>query len=203
MVGGCQGRAGGGVKSGRVGGRSPPPRPAAPPTGTSSLTGRTLTDVSTQGRGISLAPRGISEGLLGRVPYSVVAVEAGSWGPRGGAAFPASGSECPEPGPRGGGSIFCDSDGLCWETKCRGNNYKWPGNPRTLTEPGEAWTRWRGGGAPLGVCPGSAEARPVSLRLSGVGEDTPAGVVGEGGRGLNQPGRGRGRLCCPGFLNGI
>ena len=65
--------------------------------------------------------------------------------------------EEPEPGPRGGGSIFCDSDGLCWETKCRGNNYKWPGNPRMLTEPGEAWTRWRGGGAPLGVCPGGAE----------------------------------------------
>lgn len=48
---------------------------------------------------------------------------------------------------------------------------------------------------------GGAAGLPETL--GGVGEDTPAGVVGEGGRGLNQPGRSRGRLCCPGFLNGV
>lgn len=40
----------------------------SPPTGNSSLTGRTLTNMSAQGSGISLVPRGLSEGLLGRAP---------------------------------------------------------------------------------------------------------------------------------------
>lgn len=57
-----------------VGGENPPPRPSAqglplgnpaPPTRNSSLTGRTLTHVSAQGRGISLVPRGLSAGPSG------------------------------------------------------------------------------------------------------------------------------------------
>lgn len=67
---------------------------------------------------------------------------------------------------------------------------------------GEAWTLWSGGGAPLGVCPrvrGARRRGPVSLRLSGVGEDAPAGVVREGGRGLNQRGRGPGRFAALDF----
>lgn len=90
--------------------------------------------------------------------------------------------------PPGWGSIFCDSDGLCWETKCRGiiiSGREIRGCRRSrerLLDP------LRGGGAPLlGVCPGMRGAAGSPRGLRGLGRTRLLG--GRGRRqGLNQLG---------------